>query len=99
MFLLKVFHPLNIYKNATFCGPTLIGATLHSPQKFERPPFWSGYSYGIKNYGIEVTINGMTSLLNFINICQLVQKLIEGNDTDRMVILLAYIFPLGRKVG
>jgi hypothetical protein len=40
---------------------------LHPPQKSERPPFWNGYSYGIKNYGVEVT-NGMTSLLNFIKI-------------------------------
>jgi len=41
---------------------------LHPPQKFERPPFWNGWSYGIKNYGVEVTFNDMTSLLNFMKI-------------------------------
>jgi hypothetical protein len=34
------------------------------------------------NYGIEVTFNGMTSLLNFIKICQVVQKLIGWTDTQ-----------------
>jgi hypothetical protein len=32
---------------------------LHPPQKFERPPFSNGYSYGIKNYGVEAAFNGM----------------------------------------
>jgi ribosomal protein S3AE len=41
----------------------------------------------------------MTSLLNVIKIYQLVQKLIGGQIHRRMVISLAYIFPLGRKVG
>jgi hypothetical protein len=41
---------------------------LHSPQKFERPPFWNGCSYGIKNYGVEVAFNGMTSLLKLKNL-------------------------------
>jgi hypothetical protein len=31
-----------------------------------------------KNYGVEVTFSDMTSLLNFIKIYQLVQKLIWG---------------------
>jgi hypothetical protein len=38
---------------------------------------------GLKKYGIEVTFNGMTSLLNFIKIYQLVQKLLGGGHTDR----------------
>jgi hypothetical protein len=63
---------------------------LHPPQKFERPLFWNGWSYGIKNYGFEVTSNGMLSLLNFIKICQFIQE---------HVISLTYIFPLGREVG
>jgi hypothetical protein len=41
----------------------------------------------------------MISLLKFIKIFHLVQKLIEEQQTDRMVISLAYTFPLGRKVG
>jgi hypothetical protein len=39
--------------------------------------------YGIKKCGIEVTFNGMTSLLNFIKIYQLVQTLMGGGDTER----------------
>jgi hypothetical protein len=39
---------------------------LHPPQKFERPPFCNGWSYGIKTYGVEATFNSMISLLNFI---------------------------------
>jgi hypothetical protein len=64
---------------------------------FERPPFWSGCRYNTETYGVEVIFNGMSTLLNFIKIYQFVQKLIVR--TDRMVISLAYIFPLGRKVG
>jgi hypothetical protein len=45
--------------------------------------------YGIKKYGIEVTFNGMTSLLDLIKIYQLVQKLLRvtHRQTDRLVIL------------
>jgi hypothetical protein len=68
--LLKVDHPLKIYQN-TFYVPALTGASVHPPEKFERTPFWTGCSYVIKNYGVEVTFNGMTSLLNFIKIYQL----------------------------
>jgi len=39
---------------------------LKPPQNFERPRFWNGSSYRIKNYGIEVIFNGMTSLQNLI---------------------------------
>jgi hypothetical protein len=39
---------------------------------------------GLKKYGVEVTFNGMTSLLTFIKIYQLVQKLLgEETQTDR----------------
>jgi hypothetical protein len=72
---------------------------LHPPQKFEHPPFCSVCSYEIKNYGVEVNLNGVISLLNFIKIYQLFQKLIGGRHTDRLVISFAYIFLLGRKVG
>jgi hypothetical protein len=37
---------------------------------------------GLKMYGFEVTFNGMTSLLNFIKIYQLVQKLLGGTQTE-----------------
>jgi hypothetical protein len=39
MALLKVVHPLKIYQNTEFHGPTFSGGSLHSPQKSERPPF------------------------------------------------------------
>jgi hypothetical protein len=40
---------------------------------------------GVKKYGVEVTFNGMTYLLNFIKIYKLVQKLLGGGGghTDR----------------
>jgi len=37
----------------------------------------------IKSYGIEVSFNGITSLLNFIKIYQFVQKLMRGRQTRR----------------
>jgi hypothetical protein len=63
--------------------PRWLVQVLNPPQKFERPPFWRVWRYGIKKYGVEVTFSGMTSLLNFIKIYQLVQKLLEGWHTDR----------------
>jgi hypothetical protein len=36
-------------------------------RKFEHPPFWN-QSYKIKNYDIEVSFSGLTSLLNFVKI-------------------------------
>jgi hypothetical protein len=50
------------------------------------------------NYGIEVTFNGMTSLLNFIKIHQLVQKLIVGGRHRQDDDLISLLFSLGRKV-
>jgi hypothetical protein len=37
---------------------------------------------GLKQFGVEVTFNGMTSLLSFIKIYQLVQKLLVEWDTE-----------------
>jgi hypothetical protein len=75
---------------------------LHPSRMFARAPFWNGWSYGIKHYGFEVTFGGINSLLNFIKIHQIFQKL-KGRQTDRhsnrMVISLAHNFSLGRKVG
>jgi hypothetical protein len=50
---------------------------LHPPQRFERLPFCNGCSYGVKNYGVEVTSNGKTSILNVI------KKLPIGLEVDR----------------
>jgi hypothetical protein len=71
--LLKVVNPLKIYQN-TFYGPTSSVQVKNLPQKFERRPFWKGC--------VEVNFNGITSLLNFIKIYQLVQKLGGGADTQ-----------------
>jgi hypothetical protein len=72
--------------------PRLLVQVLHLPQKFERPPFCNGWRYGIIKYGVEITFDGMTSLLNVIKIYQLVPKLLGGDtqadgQTDRLVIL------------
>jgi hypothetical protein len=84
--------------------PRWLMQVLHPPQKFERPPFCNGWRYGVKRYGIEVTFNGMTSLLNFINIYHLVQKLLEEDTqtdgrTDRQtgdLISLTFLFEESR---
>jgi hypothetical protein len=56
---------------------------LNPPQKFERPPFWNAWRYGIEMYGVEVTFNDMASLLNALKIYQLVQNLLgEDRQTD-----------------
>jgi hypothetical protein len=81
--LLKVVHPLKIYQNTQFHGPTLS----------ERPPLWNGCSYSIKNYGGQVTFNGTTTLLNFIENIPIGSEGETGGYTDRMVISLTF-FPL-----
>jgi hypothetical protein len=51
-------------------------------------PFWNDWSYGIRNYGVEVAFGDITCLLNFIKIYQSVQKLGGGGAhtrTDRLV--------------
>jgi hypothetical protein len=76
--------------------PCWLVQVLHPSQTFERPPFWNGWSYGIKKYSDKVTFNGMTSLLNFIKIYQLIQKLLGGHtdgQTDRQTdYLISFTF-------
>jgi hypothetical protein len=64
--LLKVVHPLKLYQYTKFHGPTLTGASFASTSEVWSSPFWNGWRYGITKYGVEVTFNGMISLLNFI---------------------------------
>jgi hypothetical protein len=64
--------------------PRWLIQVLHPPQKFERPLFWNAWRYRIKMYGVEVTFNDMTSILNFIKIYQLVKKLL-GGQSDRHI--------------
>jgi hypothetical protein len=83
MVLLKVVHPLKIYQYTKFRGPTLTGASFASTSEVWTFAILEGWRYGIKKYGVEVTFNGITSLLNFIKIYQLVQKLLGGGtQTD-----------------
>jgi hypothetical protein len=67
---------------------------LHPPQKFEGSPFWNGCSYGIKNYGIEVTFNGNDFRTEFHKHLPVGSKVDRGTErhTDRVVISLAYFF-------
>jgi hypothetical protein len=60
---------------------------------YERPPFWNAWRYGIKIYGIEVIFNGMTSVLSFIKIYQLVQKLLGGTDRQIYIRLWSFTIP------
>jgi hypothetical protein len=80
--------------------PRWLVKVLHPPQKFVRPPFWNSWRYGIEKYGVEVIFNRMTSLLNFIKIYQLVQKLLGGDtQTDRQtgdIISLTFLFKESR---
>jgi hypothetical protein len=39
---------------------------LHPTQKSERQQFFNGWSYGIKEHGVQATFNGMISLLNVL---------------------------------
>jgi hypothetical protein len=39
---------------------------LHPPQKFEPLPYYTCLIYGIKNCGIEVPVDGITCVLNFV---------------------------------
>jgi hypothetical protein len=55
---------------------------LHPPKKFERPLFGMVAATALKNYAVEVTFSGMTSLLTFIKVYQLVQKLIGRRTQD-----------------
>jgi hypothetical protein len=79
MVLLEVVHHLKIYQYTKFHVLTLTGASFASTSEV-----WTSaileWRCGIKNYGVEVTFNGMTSLLNFIKIYHLVQKLLGGTD-------------------
>jgi hypothetical protein len=64
----KIVHPLNIYQNTKIVGPKLTGARFTSSSEVRTSTILEYLQLGIKNYGVEVTFNVMTSLLNFIKI-------------------------------
>jgi hypothetical protein len=101
MVSLKVVHPLKIYQYTKFHVPTLIGASFVSISEVWKSAIWNGWRYWIKKYGVDVTFNDMTSLLNFIKIYQLIQSYYGGTDrrtdgqTDRQtgdLINLTFLF-------
>jgi hypothetical protein len=79
----KVVHRLKIYQNTKFHVPTWLLIVLHPPQKYERPSFLNRCSYGIKNYVIEVTFNGMTFLLNFVKNLPICSEVYGGTGAQR----------------
>jgi hypothetical protein len=97
---IKVVYPLKIFSIQNFMVSLCLVTVLHPSQRFERPPFWNGWSYEVKNYGAEVTFSGTTSLLNIINNPLIGSKLTEGTGilTGRWSHKSTF-FPLGRKVG
>lgn len=46
---------------------------------FWTPAFYNRSIYGIKNYGVDITFNGMACVHNFMKIYPLVQKLLVGD--------------------
>jgi hypothetical protein len=78
---------------------------LYPPQKFGHPSFWNDWSYDIKICGTDISFSSMTFLLNFIIVCQLIQKLIGGvggwgdRQTGSWCHKPTFFLPLGRKVN
>jgi len=65
---------------------------LHPPQEFERPPFWNGWSYGIKVWH-RGHFHWHNPLLNFIK-SPIGLKVIRDTQTDRQngdIISLAFL--------
>jgi hypothetical protein len=53
-----------------------------STNNFEPQPFLNGRRYGIKYYCMEVPLNGITSIPDFMKIYQAVKTLLRGTQTD-----------------
>jgi hypothetical protein len=83
--------------------PRWLVQVLHPHQKFERPPFWNGWRYGIKKYGVEVHFQWHDLPTEFHKNLPIGSKVIWGDtqtdgQTDRLVISWAS-FSFLRKVG
>jgi hypothetical protein len=62
----------------------LTGASFASTSEVWTSAILEWLNYGIKKYGVDVTFNGITFLLDLIKIYKLVQKLLGGHTrTDR----------------
>jgi hypothetical protein len=80
--LIKSCSSFEDLSEKNFMVPRWLMQVLHPPQKFERPPFWNSWRYGIKKYGVEVTFNGMTSILNFIKSTNWFKSYLGGHTDD-----------------
>jgi hypothetical protein len=73
---------------------------LYPSQKFERPPFWN-----VAGTALKIKASRSLSMVWYLyriskENLPIGSKVDKGDKhTDRMVISLAYMFPLGRKVG
>jgi hypothetical protein len=79
---LKFVNSLKLYQHTKCHCPTLAVPCFASASEIWRPPFCNGWSYSIKNDGIEVTFNVMIFLLNFVKIYQLDQKFLRRPHID-----------------
>jgi hypothetical protein len=75
--------------------PRKLVQVFHPPQKFERPQYSNLLTHGFKNYDVEVTFNGMNSLMNYIKI-HLVQKLLGGTHSQDGDVISLHS-PLGKQ--
>jgi hypothetical protein len=89
IFLLEIIHPLKIYRHKTIVRSLFEWCKFSSTWEILLPLFWDGWRCGIEKYGVEVTLNGMASLLNFINYTVYLKRYNldrrTGRQTDRMM--------------
>jgi hypothetical protein len=91
---LKVAHPLKIYQHTKLNGPKLTGENVASTSKVQTSDILEWFKLRDKNYGVEVIFNGITSLLNFI------QMYDRGNRYRREGDFVSLLFsPLERNIG
>jgi hypothetical protein len=62
-------NSLKIISTLTSMVPRWLVPVLNPSHTSEHQPFWNGWMYGIENLCVEVTFNGITSLLNSLLIC------------------------------
>jgi hypothetical protein len=75
-----------------FMAPHCLVQVFHTSSEVWTLPFWNIWSYRIKEYGIAIKFNDMISLLNFMKIYQLVQKLLVGDSHTAWWSLKPYFF-------
>jgi hypothetical protein len=84
VFLLKVVRPLKIYQHTKFHGPTLTGEIFASTSDVWTSTILECLKLDIRNSGVVVTFNVMTSLLNLIKKYKLLHKF--DKETERFMI-------------